>query len=84
MKMLIDRLRPFVENKKLKGKRAIIVEPSAEGPKACDPMLQMFRIMFDYVGIQFLGHVFVKAYEKGDVTKNKNELNKAFAFGVSF
>jgi hypothetical protein len=49
MKMLIDRLRPFVKNKKLKGKRAIIVAPSAEGLKACDPMLQMYHMIFDYV-----------------------------------
>jgi hypothetical protein len=51
MEMLIDRLRPFFENKKLKGKWVIIVAISAEGLKCCDPMLQMFYMIFDHVGI---------------------------------
>lgn len=55
MKMLIDRFRPFVENKKLKVKGAIIVAPCAEGLKDCAPMLQMFCVIFDYVGIELLG-----------------------------
>ena len=47
MKLLIDRMRPFVENKKLRGKKAVVVVPSAEGPIACDPLLEMFRRMFE-------------------------------------
>jgi multimeric flavodoxin WrbA len=82
MKMLIDRLRPYVEAKKLAGKRAVVVAPSAEGPKACDPMLQTYRKMFDYIKIDLVGQVLVKAYEKGEVTKSQKELDKAFELGA--
>jgi len=83
MKMLIDRMRPFVENKKLEGKRAIIVCPSAEGPKACDPMLDMFERMFKYIKIELVGTVFATGFNKGAVAKNKNELDMAFNLGAS-
>jgi multimeric flavodoxin WrbA len=83
MKMLIDRLRPYVEAKKLRGKRAIVVSPSAEGPTASDPLLEMFRRMFLYIGVEFAGKILVKAYDKGAVVENKKELDKAYAMGAS-
>ena len=83
MKMLIDRMRPFVENKKLGGKRAVVVSPSAEGPAACDPLLEMFRRMFLYLKMEFVGTVFVKAYEKGEILKNRKELDRAYELGAS-
>ena len=83
MKMLIDRMRPFVENKKLGGKRAVVVAPSAEGQAACDPLLEMFRRMFLYLKMELAGTVFVKAYEKGEVIKNKRELDRAYVLGAS-
>jgi multimeric flavodoxin WrbA len=83
MKMLIDRMRPFVENKKLDGKRAIVVCPSAEGPKACEPMLDMFERMFKYIKVELAGTVFGTGYNKGAVAKNKEELDRAFNLGAS-
>jgi multimeric flavodoxin WrbA len=83
MKMLLDRMRPFVENKKLRGKRAVVVAPSAEGPEACDPMLEMFRLCFDYLEMEFVGKILVTAYEKGEIRKNREELEKAYEFGAS-
>jgi multimeric flavodoxin WrbA len=83
MKMLIDRMRPFVENKILVGKRAVVVSPSAEGPVACNPMLEMFRRMFLYIGVEFAGEILAKAYDKGEVADNREELIRAFEFGAS-
>ncbi len=83
MKMLIDRMRPFVENKKLEGKRVIIVCPSAEGPQACEPMLDMFDRMFKYIKVERVGTVFAKAFNKGAVAKNQNELDMAYNLGAS-
>jgi len=83
MKMLIDRMRPFVENKKLEGKQAVIVAPSAEGPVACGPMLEMFDKMFVYLKVERVGTVFVKAYNKGEIAKNKEELDKVLELGAS-
>jgi len=82
MKLLIDRLRPYVEAKRLRGKR-VVVSPSAEGPVACDPLLEMFRRMFLYLKMEFAGKVLVKAYDKGEIGENKKELKKAFALGAS-
>lgn len=83
MKMMIDRMRPFVLNEKLKGKKAIIVSPSAEGPRACDPLLEMFSLSFKYLGLIFADHVLVKAFEKGEIKKNKEEMKKAYDLGAS-
>jgi multimeric flavodoxin WrbA len=83
MKMLVDRMRPFVENKKLKGKRAVVVAPSAEGAEACGSMLEMFRLSFEYLGMEFVGDVCAKAYEKGEIRKNRKEMERAYQLGAS-
>ena len=83
MKLLIDRMRPFVENKKLRGKKAVVVAPSAEGAKACDPLLEMFRRMFEYLKMEFAGKVFVKAYDKEEIITNKKEMDNAYELGTS-
>ncbi|MGD9131674.1 MAG: flavodoxin family protein [Candidatus Bathyarchaeota archaeon] len=83
MKMLLDRMRPFVENKKLRGKRAAVVAPSAEGPEACGPLLEMFRLCFEYLEMEFAGKILVEAYEKGEIQENSGEMERAYQFGAS-
>jgi len=83
MKLLIDRMRPFVSNRKLKGKKWIVVSPSAEGPKSCRLLVEMLRRSFDYLGMKFAGKVLAKAYEKGEILENQKTLKKAFEFGRS-
>jgi len=84
MKLLIDRMRPFVVNGKLRGKKAVVVAPSAEGAKACGPLVEMFRMSFEYLGMEFAGEVLVEAYEKGEILKNKRIMERAFELGASF
>ncbi len=81
MKLLIDRMRPFIANEKLKGKKGIIVVPSEEGSKACGPLIEMFRMSFEYLKMEFLGEFLSKAYERGEIGKNQEELRKAYKFG---
>ena len=57
--------------------------PSAEGSKACGPLLEMFRMSFEYLGMEFAGEVLVKAYEKGEILKNKREMERAYEFVAS-
>ena len=76
-KLLIDRMRPFVPSKKLKGKKWVIVSPSAEGPKSCRLLVKMLRLSCDYLGMKFAGKVLVKAYEKGEILKNQKAMKKA-------
>jgi multimeric flavodoxin WrbA len=83
MKLLIDRMRPFVPSRKLKGKKWVIVSPSGEGPNSCRLLVEMLRLSCDYLGMKFAGKVLVKAYEKGEIKKNQKALKKAFHFGTS-
>jgi multimeric flavodoxin WrbA len=83
MKLLIDRMRPFVENKKLKDKKWAIVSPSAEGPHSCRLLVEMLRLSCDYLGMKSAGKILVKAYEKGEIKNNHKALKKVFEFGRS-
>lgn len=83
MKLLIDRMRPFVENNRLRGKRAVVVVPSAEGADACGALVEMFRLSFSYLGVELAGEVLVKAYEKGEVAENEDDLERAYVLGAS-
>jgi multimeric flavodoxin WrbA len=84
MKLLIDRMRPFVPSKKLKGKKWVIVSPSGEGPKSCRLLVEMLRLSCDYLGMKYAGKVLVKSYEKGEIIKNQKALKRAYDLGVSF
>ena len=83
MKALIDRMRPFVANGKFKGKKAVVVTPSSDGPKSCGPLVEMFRLTFDYLGGEFVGKILAKAYEKGEIEQNQKALKEAYEFGAS-
>lgn len=83
MKLLLDRMRPYGANGKLKGKKAVLVAPSAEGARCCGPLIKMFRMSFDYLGIEFAGKILGTAYEKGEIEQDQKELRKAYALGMS-
>jgi len=83
MKLLIDRMRPFVANKKLKGKKWAIVSPSAEGPHSCRLLVEMLRLSCDYLGMKFSGKILARAYERGEIKKDQKALRTAFEFGMS-
>jgi multimeric flavodoxin WrbA len=83
MKLLIDRLRPFIVNKKLEGKKGMLVCSAAEGAMACGPTFQMVRLSLEYLGMCFAGKIFVKASEKGEVNANHRVLKKARELGSS-
>jgi hypothetical protein len=79
--ILIDRLCPFVKNRKMEKKKAIVVYPSADGFITCAPLLKMFQLIFDYQKIEFIARILVTTYEK--ITQNKQEMNKAYEVGSS-
>lgn len=83
MKLLIDRMRPFIASKKMQGKRGVLVAPSEEGPKACKALLEMFRMSFEYLGMEFVDSILSTAYERAEVSGNKEDLEKAYELGVS-
>lgn len=81
MKLLIDRLRPFIASKKLKDKKAIVVVPSEEGESACDHLVGTFKHSFEYLGVTLIAKLLVKAYEKAEISKQSETLNSAFELG---
>ena len=83
MKLLIDRMRPFIASKKMQGKRGVLAAPSEEGPKACKALLEMFRMSFDYLGMEFVDSILSSAYEKAEVSRNEDDLKKAYEVGIS-
>ncbi len=82
MKLLIDRLRPFIASKRLKGKKGIVVIPSEEGVDCCGPMMEMFRRSFDYLGMNMVGSILARAYERGEIEKNPKEIRRAYELGL--
>ena len=83
MKLLVDRMRPYAANGKMKGKRWVIIASSLEGARACGPLVEMFRLSFDYLGMIFAGMVLAKAYENGEIRNSQKELERAYKFGAS-
>jgi len=83
MKLLIDRLRPYIASRKLEGKKGLIVVPSEEGPECCGPLLQMFAMSFDYLGMVDAGSLLAQAYERGEIRKMPGELERAREWGLS-
>ncbi len=81
MKLLIERLRPYIENKKLTNKKGILIIPSEEGKVACKTTLESFLMSFTYLGMRYEGIIYGTAYDKGEIANNKNELNFAYNFG---
>jgi multimeric flavodoxin WrbA len=81
MKLMLDRLRPYIASKKLKGKKAILVVPSEEGADACDALVKMFELSFEYLEVDLVGKVLAKASEKAEIKKQPKALNETFDLG---
>jgi len=81
MKLLIDRLRPFIPSKGLKGKKAVLVVPSEEGANACSFIGGMFASSFEYLGIELVGKLLPKASEKAELKTQPQVLGEAFDLG---
>ncbi len=81
MKLLIDRLRPFIVTRGLAGKKGAIIVPYVEGPSICGPIVKMFEMSFQYLGMDNGGAFLTSAYEKGEIAKNPGEMQRALEFG---
>ena len=77
-------MRPYIANKRLKGKKAVVVTPAAEGPNACGPLIEMFRMSFDYLKMEFAGKILAEAYERGEIKDDHEVLKSAYDLGASF
>ncbi|MGD6935299.1 MAG: flavodoxin family protein [Candidatus Bathyarchaeia archaeon] len=81
MKLLIDRLRPFVASKKLAGKKAVVVVPSEEGAEACNLTVEMYRMSLKYLGMDLVNVLLPTASEKAEVKQQPQTLKAGFEIG---
>jgi multimeric flavodoxin WrbA len=81
MKLLVDRLRPFISSKKLRGKKAILVIPSEEGAQACTFAVGMFESSFKYLGVELIRKILPKTVERTEIKQQPQTLNEAFELG---
>lgn len=83
MKLLIDRLLPYTSNKNLEGKKGILIVAASDGPEACRPLLEMFRMSFEYLNMKFIGHILGTAYEKKDILDDEKSMDESFRLGFT-
>lgn len=83
IKQLFDRLRPYFDTGGLKGKKAVVVAPAGDGPSDADLVVEMFRRSFDMLGIEFIGSVLGKAYDKKEILEDKKAMDEAAKIGKS-
>jgi multimeric flavodoxin WrbA len=86
MKAFIDRLvvfnrpqgRPLIE-----GKGAILaVAYEEEGPAAAEPLVRMFELSFDYLGLRFMDRMVVDGVgPKGAILQKPEALERAYQIG---
>jgi multimeric flavodoxin WrbA len=81
MKMLLDRLRPYIASKRLKGKRAVLVVPSEEGADACNYTVGMFNLSFEYLEMDLASVLLPKASERAEVKTQPQVLKEAQTIG---
>jgi multimeric flavodoxin WrbA len=81
MKLLLDRLRPFIASKELKGKKAVLVVPSEEGADACNHTVGMFNMSLGYLETTLISVLLPKASERAEIKKQPDVLRQAQAIG---
>lgn len=86
MKAFIDRLVPFNRPQGrplIEGKDAILVTAyEEEGPTAAEPMLRMFDLSFEYLGVNLIDRLVVDGVgPKGAVLDRPDALDRAFEIG---
>ncbi len=69
-KMMIDRFRPYFVNKKLYGKKAALLLPSASEQEDSALTIEQFSKVFKALGMEYLDTISIKAYDEGDALKN--------------
>jgi multimeric flavodoxin WrbA len=86
MKAFIDRLVPFNRpqgRQLVEGKSAILVTAYEEkGPAAVEPLVRMFEMSFDYLGLKFIDRIIVDGVgPRGAVLQRADALDRAREVG---
>lgn len=84
MKLLIDRFRPYYVNKKLIGKKAILLLPAGTGEQDTDLTIELFNRTFAALGIEPIGSVSAEAYDERDVYSDELAMEKIERLSAHF
>lgn len=76
LKNLIDRLRPYFRNEKLKGKKLICGFVASNGKYDSDLATAMFDRISRGLGITFCGSVMAKGYDENDLRNSGNGIDE--------
>jgi multimeric flavodoxin WrbA len=71
VKLVIDRMRPYFMNRKLAGKQGTLITVAGTGFADSILVFSMFRKIFRALGMTEAGRFALKAYDEGDVRKNR-------------
>jgi len=76
MKLLLERLRPYYLNKRLSGKKAVIILPAGNGVADCDLTISMFQRMFKALDLEILRFITPMAFNPGEALSDKAALEQ--------
>jgi len=82
MKTLLDRLRPYVANRQLRGKKALLAIPAGDGPKEADLTVEMFRRSLEYLEVELADYVLATAYDRDDIQHDATAMAQAARLGA--
>lgn len=83
MKLLMDRLRPYFANGRLRGKRALLVAPAKDGPPEADLLTEMFCRSCGFLGMEFAGCIAGTAYDRGDIRSDREAMARLESWGAA-
>ena len=76
MKKMVDRLRPYYRNGRLRGKKCLVVSVGGN-PEENDLIDAQYRRVCGALGLELLGHLSLKAYDVGDLARSGFDAREA-------
>ncbi len=83
MKNVVDRLFPYIRNKRIVGKKGLLVSPSTGGPASSDLLIETLKRSLRFLKMEYMGEFISKASRKAELKDNEKELHRAFELGAS-
>jgi len=83
MKNVVDRLFPYIRNKRIVGKKGLLVSPSTGGPASSDLLIETLKRSLRFLKMEYMGEFISKASRRAEVKHDEQELKRAFELGAT-
>lgn len=80
MKNFIDRFIPYCTNKKLEGKKMIVVGAGETGSEMANKVIDRFDVLAESLGLVPFGDMYFRAKEANDIEKDLSSSEKIESF----